>query len=131
MVSARVRHPSREKALPMSPFGLLVQQWQDRTGQSLRQLALATGVDRSKIAAFMHDDPGNRTIQPDQATALATYMRIPVELVHEAVVLTRGYKLRSPDVPTRLRILLALLEDLTDKQLAVVESTAMAVRDDR
>lgn len=115
----------------MSPFGLLVQKWQDRTGESLRQLSYATGVDRSKIAAYMHSDPGNRTIRPDEATALADHMHYPAEIVHEAVLLVRGYQLRSPDVPARLRVLLAVLEDLDDKQLSIVETTAMAVRDGR
>lgn len=114
----------------MTPFGELVQQWTDRTGRSIRHLAHLSGVDRTKIVAYTRD-PGNRVITPEQATAISHAMQLPEAVVHEAVLRSRGYVLRDIDIPTRLRVLLSLLDGMDDRQITAVESTALALRDGR
>lgn len=115
----------------MNPFGRLIQDWMDRTGQSLRALALQSGVDRTKISAYMTGAIANRTITPEQADAIAEAIRAPAPVVHEAVAIARGYKLDRPDLKPRMRILVERISTMDDAQLSAVESTAVAVSSDR
>ena len=112
----------------MNAFAQIVQRWQDQPGHSLRQLALESGVDRTKISAYMRGDVEGRILTPEQTHAIARALGVPERSIDTAVLTVRGYDLQTPTYPARVDVLAGLLSTFSDEQLAAVEATALAVR---
>lgn len=101
----------------------LIRREQDRNGSSYMDIAKASGLSKAKVGQLA-DPKLTHQIRPETIRRLAKGLRLPLDVVQRAAMVTAGVADGSGVVDTksdRISIIAARLADLDDATLDTVE----------
>lgn len=124
-------HPNRQNK-PRSDgqgtpdnLAALVRREQDNTGASYADIAKRAGLSKAKIGQIA--DPTSRyQLRPDTIEKLAVGLRLPVQVVRRAALVTAGVADHPDPRSARIELIVHQLAQLDDDTLTLIEAMVSA-----
>lgn len=119
------RHKPGDAALSIAA---LIRREQDSSGASYMDIAKATGLSKAKIGQ-MADPETHHQVRPDTIEKLATGLRLPLNVVRRAALVTAGITPGDEGNEGRVELLAYELTRLDERTFGIVEAMIRAAAD--